>query len=266
MNKKIISIQSTVLNNLVGNQAARYILMPRKYEFYEIPTIILTSHKAIKNSLNIPMSKLNPWIIFKNLKNIYNLSKNDLTIVGYLPDKKSTYSIDKILKIQKNILLDPVMGDVGIGLYVPSDVADYFKKIASQAKYLSANFFEWSYLNSQDYKNYQILEVFSDIQSFSKKNKSILLIRSVPFKKKLMNIICSPSKIYFIETPNLNFSQRVHGAGDLTTALFADQISKNYSEKKILENVTNDIYRILHSKKMNDKKVFRFKARNLNSL
>ena len=97
MNKKIISIQSTVLNNLVGNQAARYILMPRKYEFYEIPTIILTSHKAIKNSLNIPMSKLNPWIIFKNLKNIYNLSKNDLTIIGYLPDKKSTYSIDKIL-------------------------------------------------------------------------------------------------------------------------------------------------------------------------
>ena len=263
---RIISIQSTVLNSIVGNQAARTILATRKYEFYEIPTIILTSHKAVKNSITIGMGKSNPWTIFKNLKKIYNLSNKDLTIIGYLPDKKSTHSIDKILKIQKSILLDPVMGDVGVGLYVPQAVANYFKKIFTKTKYLSANFFEWSYLNDKDYKNYQLEELFSDIQFFAKKNKSILLIRSVPFKKKLINILCSPTKIYFIETPNLNFTDRIHGAGDLTTALFADQISHNYSEKKVLENVTNQIYQILHSKKRNAKKVFKFRAKNLSSL
>ena len=263
---KIISIQSTVLNNIVGNQAARYILIPRKYEFFEIPTIILTSHKAIKNSINISMGKLTPWIIFNNLKKIYKLSKNDLTIIGYLPDRKSIPSIGKILKIQKKILLDPVMGDVGVGLYVPKDVANYFKKIVTKTKYLSANFFEWSYLNNKNYKRYEIFDVFSDMQSFSKKNKSILLIRSVPFKKKLMNIICSPKKIYFIETPNLKFSHRFHGAGDLTTALFADQISKKKSEKKILENITNEIFRILNQYKTKSEKGFKFKAKSLNSL
>ena len=263
---KIISIQSTVLNNIVGNQAARFILIPRKYEFFEIPTIILTSHKAIKNSINIGMGKLNPWVIFNNLKKIYKLSNNDLTIIGYLPDRKSIPSIDKILKIQKKILLDPVMGDVGVGLYVPQVVANYFKKIFTKTKYLSANFFEWSYLNNKDYKNYQLQEVFLDIQLFAKKNKSILLIRSVPYKKKLLNIICSPKKIYFIETPNLNFSNRFHGAGDLTTALFADQISKKNSEKLILENITNDIFRILNQQKTKSDKVFSFKAKSLSSL
>ena len=39
----IISIQSTVLNDLVGNQAARYMLSSKQYNFYEIPTIVLTS-------------------------------------------------------------------------------------------------------------------------------------------------------------------------------------------------------------------------------
>ena len=263
---KIISIQSTVLNNIVGNQAARFILIPRKYEFFEIPTIVLTSHKAIKNSINISMGNLNPWVIFNNLKKIYKLSNNDLTIIGYLPDRKSIPSIDKILKIQKKILLDPVMGDVGVGLYVPEDVANYFKKIVTKTKYLSANFFEWSYLNNKDYKRYEISDVFSDIQSFSKKNKSILLIRSVPFKKKLINIICSPKKIYFIETPNLKFSHRFHGAGDLTTALFADQICKKKSEKKTLENITNEIFRILNQYKTKSEKGFKFRAKNLSSL
>ena len=42
----ILSIQSTVLNDLVGNQAARSILQPRKHNLIEVPTIILTSHKG----------------------------------------------------------------------------------------------------------------------------------------------------------------------------------------------------------------------------
>ena len=178
---KIISIQSTVLNNIVGNQAARFILIPRKYEFFEIPTIILTSHKAIKNTVNISMGKLNPWVIFNNLKKIYKLSNNDLTIIGYLPDRKSIPSIDKILKIQKKILLDPVMGDVGVGLYVPRAVANYFKKIFTKTKYLSANFFEWSYLNNKDYKDYQLQEVFSDIQCFSKKKQKYFINKKCSF-------------------------------------------------------------------------------------
>ena len=49
----ILSIQSTVLNDLVGNQAARSILQPRKHNLIEVPTIILTSHKGQKSSLQL---------------------------------------------------------------------------------------------------------------------------------------------------------------------------------------------------------------------
>ena len=44
--KNIVSVQSTVLNDKVGNHAARSILSSRGYKFYEIPTVILTSHKG----------------------------------------------------------------------------------------------------------------------------------------------------------------------------------------------------------------------------
>ena len=143
--KNIVSVQSTVLNDKVGNHAARSILSSRGYKFYEIPTVILTSHKGVKNTIQISDNNLNPWIIFNKVKQTYKLSLYDLTIVGYTPNLKVSKLISKIIKIQNRIILDPVMGDIGIGLYVEKDVANFFKKIMTKVKYISANFFEWSY-------------------------------------------------------------------------------------------------------------------------
>ena len=135
--KNIVSVQSTVLNDKVGNHAARSILSSRGYKFFEIPTVILTSHKGVKSTLQISDNNLNPWIIFNKVKQTYKLSINDLTIVGYTPNLKVSKSISKIIKIQNRVILDPVMGDIGIGLYVEKDVANFFKKIMTKVKYLS---------------------------------------------------------------------------------------------------------------------------------
>ena len=138
----ILSIQSTVLNDLVGNQAARSILQPRKHSLIEVPTIILTSHKGQKSSLQLHSNELNISKVLANARATYKIKNSDLTIIGYLPSKNSTKHITHIIKVQRNILLDPVIGDIGVGMYVNSDVAKYFQKIFTKTKYLSANFFK----------------------------------------------------------------------------------------------------------------------------
>ena len=265
--KNIVSVQSTVLNDKVGNHAARSILSSRGYKFYEIPTVILTSHKGVKNTIQISDNNLNPWIIFNKVKQTYKLSLNDLTIVGYTPNLKVSKSISKIIKIQNRVILDPVMGDIGIGLYVEKDVANFFKKIMTKVKYISANFFEWSYLNNKDVNNYNLGEITSDLKSFTERFNSQVLIRSVPKNKKLVNILCNRKDIFIIETPYINFKERFHGAGDQSTALYAHYISKKNTTREILENVTNDIYRILLENKAYAKLERRkFRAKNLNNL
>ena len=265
--KNIVSVQSTVLNDKVGNHAARSILSSRGYRFYEIPTVILTSHKGVKNTIQISDNNLNPWIIFNKVKQTYKLSLNDLTIVGYTPNLKVSKLISKIIKIQNRVILDPVMGDIGIGLYVEKDVANFFKKIMTKVKYISANFFEWSYLNNKDVDNYNLEEIIADLKSFTKKFNSQVLIRSVPKNKKLINILCNKKNIFIIETPNINFKERFHGAGDQSTALYAHYISKKNTTREILENVTNDIYGILLENKTYSKLERRkFRAKNLNNL
>ena len=262
----IISVQSSVFNDLVGNQAARHILSGQGYSFYEIPTVILTSHKAHKNSLQLHPQSLNPWKIFSNIKKIYKLKKQDLTIVGYIPNIETSKSVAKIIKNQKKILLDPVMGDLGVGLYISEDVAKFFKKMITKVSFISANFFEWSYLNGENTNSYQLPQIIKDLKLFSNQHKSQLLIRSIPYKGGLLNILCHNNKIWGITTPNINFKSRFHGAGDLSTALYAHYINQNISLKKTLENITGDIFNLLAFKqtKLNRRRVF--KAKSLDNL
>ena len=166
------------------------------------------------------------------------------------------------MKAQKNILLDPVIGDIGVGIYVNTDVAKYFQRIFTKTKYLSANFFEWSFLNKKETDQYQLSEIINDLKKFTSKNKSTVLIRSIPIKNKLMNIIASQKGTWTITTPEIKFKTRYHGAGDLTTALFAHYLTQKISEKKILENLTNDIFQIISKKSKKNK----FKSKNLGSL
>ena len=265
--RNIVSIQSTVLNDKVGNHAARSILSDKGYNIYEIPTVILTSHKAVKGTLQINNNSLNPWVIFNKVRKTYKLSLNDLTIIGYTPNSKISKSIGKIINVQNRIVLDPVMGDIGIGLYVEKDVANFFKKVITKVKYISANFFEWSYLNNKDVKNYSISEIITDLKSFTRKFNSQVLIRSIPKNKKILNIICNIKEVFVIETPYINFKERFHGAGDQSTALYAHYIYKKNTTREILENVTNDIYDILLKNKIRSKKrKKRFKAKSLNNL
>ena len=262
----IISIQSTVLNDLVGNQAARYMLSSKQYNFYEIPTIVLTSHKAHKNSIQLNSKSLNPWLIYNHLKRTYSLRSNDFTIIGYTPNLLSAKAVKKIIHKQKKILLDPVMGDVGVGLYINKEVANFFKTIISQVSYISANFFEWSYLNYRNINNYELPLIIKDLQKFSNEHNTQLLIRSIPYKGKLLNILCHKNKVWGITTPHLNFKNRFHGAGDLSTALYAHYINEKVSLRQTLENVTGDIFNLLAKKKSKSSRVVSFKAKSLNNL
>ena len=84
---KILSIQSTVLNDLVGNQAARSILRPLNHDLIEVPTIMLTSHKGQNLSMQLHSKDLNISKIFTNVQSTYNIQPKNLTIIGYLPSK-----------------------------------------------------------------------------------------------------------------------------------------------------------------------------------
>ena len=274
--KKIITIQSNVLNDLVGNQAASLILGNLSYKVLQIPTIILSSHKGNKNFIEIPIKKNTPEIFFRAFQKLYKLNQNDIFLVGYIPNKKIGNSVLKIITGQKKVVVDPVIGDIDTGPYVSEEVIKFLPKIIKQASHVSLNFFEWSTLENKNYKDYKLNYIAKDAKNYCIQNNKILFIRSIigP-NKNLINMIVSNKDCFYIETPNIKFKKRIDGAGDISTALFAHHIFSNSDLKKTLELTTNLMFKIIRNIKdnkittenvMNVKDIYRFKAKSLNSL
>ena len=273
--KKIITIQSTVLNDLVGNQAASLILGNLSYQVLQIPTIILSSHKGNKNFLEIPIKHNTPHSFFNALKKLYTFN-NVTFLVGYVPNRKIGNSVIKIIRGQKKVVVDPVMGDTDTGIYVSQDVIKFLPKIIEQASHISLNFFEWSILTNKDYLRYDFNEIAKDAKNYCIKNNKILFIRSIIGKNKiLINMIVSNKECFYIETPNVKFKKRVDGAGDISTALFTHYIFTIKDLNKTLELTTNQMFNIIKKIKNNKiaiddviskKEVFKFKTKSLNNL
>jgi pyridoxine kinase len=273
--KKIITIQSTVLNDLVGNQAASLILGNLSYQVLQIPTIILSSHKGNKNFIEIPIKHNTPHSFFNALKKLYTFN-NATFLVGYVPNRKIGNSVIKIIRGQKKVVVDPVMGDTDTGIYVSQDVIKFLPKIIEQASHISLNFFEWSILTNKDYLRYDFNEIAKDAKNYCIKNNKILFIRSIIGKNKiLINMIVSNKECFYIETPNIKFKKRVDGAGDISTALFTHYIFTIKDLNKTLELTTNQMFNIIKKIKNNKiaiddviskKKVFKFKTKSLNNL
>ncbi|MDB9776392.1 bifunctional hydroxymethylpyrimidine kinase/phosphomethylpyrimidine kinase [Alphaproteobacteria bacterium] len=274
--KKIITIQSNVLNDLVGNQAASLILGNLSYKVLQIPTIILSSHKGNKNFIEIPIRQNTPEVFFRAFQKIYKLNQNDIFLVGYIPNKKIGNSVLKIITGKKNVVVDPVIGDIDTGSYVSEEVIKFLPKVIKQASHVSLNFFEWSTLENKEYKDYRLNLIAKDAKNYCIENNKILFIRSIigP-NKNLTNLIVSNKDCFYIETPNIKFKKRIDGAGDISTALFAHHIFSNSDLKKTLELTTNLMFKIIRNIKdnkittedmMNVKDIYRFKAKSLNSL
>ena len=273
--KKIITIQSTVLNDLVGNQAASLILGNLSYQVLQIPTIILSSHKGNKNFIEIPIKHNTPHSFFTALKKLYAFN-NDIFLVGYVPNRKIGNSVIKIIKGQKKVVVDPVMGDTDTGIYVSQDVIKFLPKIIEQASHISLNFFEWSTLTNKNYLHYNFNEIAKDAKNYCTKNNKILFIRSIIGKNKsLINMIVSNKECFYIETPNVKFKKRIDGAGDISTALFTHYIFTIKDLNKTLELTTNQMFNIIKKIKNNKiaiddvkskKEVFKFKTKSLNNL
>ena len=273
--KKIITIQSTVLNDLVGNQAASLILGNLSYQVLQIPTIILSSHKGNKNFIEIPIKHNTPHSFFTALKKLYAFN-NDIFLVGYVPNRKIGNSVIKIIRGQKKVVVDPVMGDTDTGIYVSQDVIKFLPKIIEQASHISLNFFEWSTLTNKNYLHYNFNEIAKDAKNYCTKNNKILFIRSIIGKNKsLINMIVSNKECFYIETPNVKFKKRIDGAGDISTALFTHYIFTIKDLSKTLELTTNQMFNIIKKIKNNKitiddviskKDVFKFKTKSLNNL
>lgn len=283
---RILSIQSHVVSGYCGNKSATFPLQLLEFEVDIINSVQLSNHTQYK---------VTSGQIFdgNHLDEIANgLEENNLTqlydnvISGYVAHVSYIHSMAKLIKTIKQdrkakglsccYTLDPVLGDDGVGYYVPnsSKITEAYKDfLLPLADIITPNRFEASALSGVEIehcssdRNQPILQAMKAIKVFHDRGIRIVIITSFEFnpidlddgdQDKYLTCIVSyssnvdrdpiceqkPSQAFMIKIPKLDCP--FTGTGDLFAALMTGWLRKtNFDIEKSLENTANSIHSIL---------------------
>ena len=287
---RVLSVQSHVVSGYCGNKCATFPLQLLEFEVDVINSTQLSNHTQYATTRGKMFDNSDLLELHAGLRENDLLELYDMVITGYIADE--TYIATSLLELvqeikstrkRKNLnfmyTLDPVLGDDGVGYYVPNgtQVAGAYKKfLLDQADIVTPNKFEATILTGIDINSQTEADLMLGIKKstdvFHKQyGISFVAISSIELATDPNSLICvasmdpsvfqsessglkspiaelkiedSQSHIWTIKVPKLPLP--FTGTGDLFTALFSGWLHKtSYDVKLSLENTVNTIQTIL---------------------
>jgi pyridoxine kinase len=250
----ILSIQSHVVYGYVGNRAATFPLQLLGHEVHAINTVQFSNHTGYGHWRGEIFSAQHIADLVMGLAELGAIQGCDAVLSGYLGKQAIGQEVLKAVALcqQHNPQLiyacDPVMGDVGRGIFVQQDIPAFLLQHAiPQAQILTPNHFEMELLCQRP-----ITSISAAIQAcelLRTRPEQIIVVTS--FKQEAgsaqrLDIFMSCAEGNFlISTPYLAFAQPPNGTGDLFSALFLGYYLKQRDAVKSLELATAAVYGVL---------------------
>jgi pyridoxal/pyridoxine/pyridoxamine kinase len=122
---KVLSISSQVVWGPVGNSAAVPALQAKGHEVLALPTITLSNHPGHGAPAGFRTQAEDMARMFAALEALGALHNLDAMLTGYFASVGQVEEVAGLLGrvAVPYLLVDPVMGDAGKGLFIPPDVA-----------------------------------------------------------------------------------------------------------------------------------------------
>lgn len=250
----ILSLQSHVAYGYVGNRAAVFPLQRLGNEVVVINTVQFSNHTGYGDWTGDIMSIEHIDNIFYGLEKRGVFNKLDAVLTGYLGDSQLGDVLIKwlgIIKLNNPKLIyccDPVIGDVGRGVFVKPGVPEFFlNQTLNCANILTPNQFELEYLTGI---NIQILsDALEACAILHNKGVEIILLTSLECNDYIsagtIGMLVSTSTIkYLIKTPKIQMPIAPNGSGDMTAALFLAKYLETKDLQLTLEFVAAAVYSI----------------------
>jgi pyridoxine kinase len=244
---RLLSIQSHVSSGYVGNRSATFPLQLLGWDVDVINTVQFSNHTGYGRWKGLRFDEEHVRSIFQGLEE-NGLLKQERILTGYMPSpgvvQAVKEAVEKIKAIRPDVvfLCDPVMGDMGRGMYVDPAVLPVYKSMLPLTSIITPNQFEAQALADQEVTS--LASLHSVLSSLHTQGASHVLITSVdlpvqdlerigadPSAEKTMILVGSsrpedgktPVQPWFIQFPEIPgyFS----GVGDLFAALVLGRFS-----------------------------------------
>ncbi len=248
---QILSIQSHVAFGYVGNSAAVFPLQRLGHEVWPVLTVNFSNHTGYGEWRGpvIPASEVEAAIDGIDERGV--LPTVSAVLSGYQGDPAvGAVVLDAVRRVKAAnpralYACDPVMGDVGRGMFVRPGIPEFMRdSVVPVADVITPNHFELNFLAGVESTS-TLDEVLVAVDVVRSGGPSNVLVTSVVTEDdRTLDLVAVDSEgAWAVTTPLLPITP--NGGGDVTTAVYLAHLLSTSSTPVALERTANTLFAIL---------------------
>ncbi len=251
---KILSVQSSVAYGHVGNSAAVFPLQRLGHEVWPVLTVHFSNHTGYGEWRGPVLAASDVADVIAGIQDRGVLGQADAVLSGYQGDPAvgavilDTVERVKELNPEAVYCCDPVMGDVGRGMFVRPGIPEFMRdSVVPRADILTPNHFELDFLAGRETRS--ISEVLDAVDVVRDRGPRDVLVTSVLHgdlaPDSLDVVAVSDAGAWALTTPLLPISP--NGCGDVTAALYLAHLRTSGSPATALAATASSVFAILEA-------------------
>lgn len=249
---QILSIQSSVAYGHVGNSAAVFPLQRLGHEVWPVITVHFSNHTGYGAWRGPLLDPADVREVIAGIDDRGALAGVDAVLSGYQGDPAvGAVILDAVARVKELnpdavYCCDPVMGDVGRGMFVRPGIPEYLRDtVLPRADILTPNHFELDFLAGRATST--LAEVVAAADELRERGPRDVLVTSVVHGEvpegRIDVVAVSDEGAWAVETPLLPITP--NGCGDVTAALYLAHLRDTGSAATALGRTTSTVFAIL---------------------
>lgn len=248
----ILSIQSSVAYGHVGNSAATFPLMRLGFEVWPVLTVHFSNNTSYPGKRGPLLAPSDVADVVQGIDELGVLPEVDAVLTGYQGAPAMGAEILKIVGLVKERnpravwCCDPVMGDVGRGMYVLPGIPEFMRDhVVPAADILTPNHYELDFLTGRETETVE--DVLAAADALRAQGPRVVLVTSVVAKgaapDTVMMVAVDQDGAWGVTTPMLERS--FTGSGDLTASIFLASLLEGGTLADAVGRTADVVYSVL---------------------
>lgn len=249
---QILSIQSSVAYGHVGNSAAVFPLQRLGHEVWPVNTVHFSNHTGYGAWRGPLLDPADVREVIAGIDDRGALAGVDAVLSGYQGDPAvGAVILDAVARVKELnpeavYCCDPVMGDVGRGMFVRPGIPEYLRDtVLPRADILTPNHFELDFLAGRETST--LAAIVDAVDDLRERGPRDVLVTSVVHGEvpegRIDVVAVSDEGAWAVETPLLPIVP--NGCGDVTAALYLAHLQATGSAETALARTTSAVFAIL---------------------
>lgn len=250
----ILSIQSLVAYGHAGNSAALFPLQRLGKEVWPVMTVHFSNHTGYGAWRGPLMSAADIAEIIAGIEDRGVFGECEAVLSGYQgAEDVGAVILDAVATVKSHhpqalYCCDPVMGDVGRGMFVRPGIPEFMRdRVVPAADLITPNHFELDFLAGATTGT--LPELLAAADRVRQTGPDVVLVTSVITEDtpadRLDLVLVTQDGAWRTRTPRLSVSPQ--GAGDLTTAVFLANYLDQDDLETVLSRTTSSVFAVVEA-------------------